>query len=293
MTGILNRRGFIDWLTRKQEEQVYGLLVILDLDDFKYVNDTFGHEVGDAILVEVGKRLCNFVNVKDLVVRWGGDEFLVVIPSMQLSEARNYVVELHQHVINHPITILDPKQDIVVRASIGVAEGRIQEDLFRQADHVLLGVKRHGKNRVGFMGEFDQQKMQRQQGTIELLRPNLQWVGDSLLYLMAFSLKGFLLTDENHLIVESNTSFQKMSGYSRLEIIGQKPACFASPDHFNTMQYPVMYSMLEKQGFWEGQFVNRRPDGTTWYANEMITEIRVGDQVIGYWALVTAEEVAL
>ncbi len=123
-----------------------------------------------------------------------------------------------------------------------------------------------------------------------ILRPHLKLVAENLQYLMKYSPKGFLLTDENHDIVDVSQVFLTMSGCTREQLIGYKPKILASSDHLNAKQYPVMYKSLSQAGFWEGRFVNRRPDGELWYADSMITMIRIGEQTVGYWAIVAAEE---
>ncbi|PWI57476.1 hypothetical protein BM613_08360 [Sulfoacidibacillus thermotolerans] len=121
-------------------------------------------------------------------------------------------------------------------------------------------------------------------------RPHLKVVAENLQYLMKYSPKGFVLTDENHEIVDVNQVFVKMCGYTRGQLIGHKPKMLASLDHLNEMQYPLMHQMLDQQGFWEGRFINRRPNGKIWYAHSIITMIRIGKQTVGYWAIVSAED---
>ncbi len=153
VTGLMNRRGFFDCFVDRQDRNITGTLVVIDLDDFKQVNDTYGHDVGDHVLIEVGRRLSNFVEKKGSVVRWGGDEFILVLPNMNIDQAREWVTHLHRELVFAPIPLFNREEQISLRVSMGVATGGIKEDLFRRADHVLLEVKRQGKNDVHFIHE--------------------------------------------------------------------------------------------------------------------------------------------
>ncbi|PWI57464.1 hypothetical protein BM613_08290 [Sulfoacidibacillus thermotolerans] len=150
LTGLMNRRGFRDWLASRKNERQFGTLAVIDLDDFKLINDTYGHLAGDYILTEVGRRLCNSSRMDDVIVRFGGDEFVLVLPNSNLDQAYEFILRLHRELVQQKVTLPELDREIVLRASIGVAEGEIGSELFQMADQVLLQVKREGKNRVGF-----------------------------------------------------------------------------------------------------------------------------------------------
>ncbi|MEU7875136.1 diguanylate cyclase [Dactylosporangium sp. NPDC049140] len=139
LTGLPNRALFNEHLEHA------GAAVLVDLDDFKAVNDTLGHPVGDGLLVEVGRRLRAAVRPTDLVARLGGDEFAVLVPDgpadgLEGIPAR-ILAELERPVHTHGHVL-------TVTASVGVAvraEGEGAQDLLRHADIAMYAAKRRGK----------------------------------------------------------------------------------------------------------------------------------------------------
>ncbi len=126
-------------------------VMVLDLDRFKAVNDTFGHAAGDAVLTEVARRLQDNLRTVDLVARIGGEEFLVAMPDTDLSEAQMAAERLCRIVARSPVIVPDGLA-IEVTISIGLAMGgRREADLNRliaRADEALLGSKSGGRNQV-------------------------------------------------------------------------------------------------------------------------------------------------
>ena len=126
-------------------------LVLLDLDCFKRVNDTHGHERGDAVLRDVAYEVRKSLRSFELVYRIGGEEFLVLLPGVALPDA----VEVAERV-RQAVTEARPG-DLDVTISAGVAAGagdQIRyEQLFRAADHALLDAKRAGRDRVEAAGD--------------------------------------------------------------------------------------------------------------------------------------------
>jgi diguanylate cyclase (GGDEF)-like protein len=122
-------------------------VALIDLDDFKIVNDTLGHEVGDALLVEVAQRLLTCVRSRDTVARLGGDEFVVVLadsdPAAADGAAGRIIAALAE-----PVVV--DGHELPVRASIGIADGYVADeasDLLRQADIAMYAAKRQGGSR--------------------------------------------------------------------------------------------------------------------------------------------------
>lgn len=150
LTGLPNRKHLAEVLEGFLVEETVGALLLVDLDNFKAVNDTFGHEAGDFVLVEAGRRLRAGVRADDFVARLGGDEFAVVIGGpIRAAEAfdlaQGLVAALGRQVVGRG-------RAIRVGASIGVAiapdHGREADAILRAADHALLEAKRAGRNRV-------------------------------------------------------------------------------------------------------------------------------------------------
>jgi diguanylate cyclase (GGDEF)-like protein/PAS domain S-box-containing protein len=150
LTGLPNRKHLAEVLEGLLVEEKPVALLLVDLDNFKAVNDSFGHEAGDFVLVEAARRLRDGVRDQDVVARLGGDEFAVVIggpiaESEVVACAERLVEALNRHVVGRG-------RAIRVGASIGLAlapeHGREGDAVLRSADHALLEAKRAGRNRV-------------------------------------------------------------------------------------------------------------------------------------------------
>lgn len=161
LTGLYNRRyadqhmaGLLD---RSREDGTTISLLMLDLDKFKEVNDTYGHEVGDAILQEFGRRLQNNVRGIDLVARLGGEEFMVVMPETDVDDAAYVAERVRRAIETRPFVVGADGQQVEVTVSIGVAvstgEERAAEVLMRQADMALYSSKNNGRNKVSIFPE--------------------------------------------------------------------------------------------------------------------------------------------
>ena len=137
LTGLPNRRGLRDALARAKDTGA--VLIVVDLDDFKAVNDRFGHIRGDACLQRVARLLREAFRAEDSVFRWGGDEFLVVAPGMTEETANERIAALRRQL--HAADETAP----ACTASIGVAQlppGGRPEDAIHQADALMYGEKK-------------------------------------------------------------------------------------------------------------------------------------------------------
>ncbi|NDE89892.1 MAG: PleD family two-component system response regulator [Alphaproteobacteria bacterium] len=127
-------------------------IVMLDIDHFKKINDSYGHHAGDQVLQELVRRLNNGLRFFDMVVRMGGEEFALVMPEAPYSAAMSAAERLRASICNVPFDIRDPQIEIPVTISVGVAgadEGEESaEILFRKADAALYKAKEAGRNRV-------------------------------------------------------------------------------------------------------------------------------------------------
>lgn len=150
LTGIANRRAFSASLEREVDRaKRYGLplsLVMYDLDFFKRVNDNFGHDVGDCVLQAVTGLVRESIRAQDVVARWGGEEFMVLMPQTNLQAAKNAAEKLRLAVAAHTF---DKAGKLTV--SFGVATLEPQDEmssLLKRVDDALYQAKGRGRNRV-------------------------------------------------------------------------------------------------------------------------------------------------
>ncbi|HEV7677520.1 MAG TPA: GGDEF domain-containing protein [Candidatus Dormibacteraeota bacterium] len=148
LTGLLNRRGLAEQLRELGRRWTIGVMMA-DIDGFKMINDRFGHAVGDAALQQVGTRLRTVVRQRDLVARWGGDEFLVVCPDITDGAIGPVAAKLLQAVCDAPVTV--GTTDVPVSISVGwalAADGQAAEHLVEVADSAMYQAKAAGGSRV-------------------------------------------------------------------------------------------------------------------------------------------------
>ena len=154
LTGILNRRAFMEnaagMLDRARSEGGELAMLVVDLDFFKSINDTYGHSGGDAILREVVTRLRVHLRKSDLFARLGGEEFVLLLEDEDMASAAILAERLRKEVSD--IVVIKDGAEIRCTASFGLACRRSQdqdvEGLMRRADLALYEAKRNGRNRV-------------------------------------------------------------------------------------------------------------------------------------------------
>ncbi|WP_233835831.1 biofilm regulation diguanylate cyclase SiaD [Paraburkholderia sp. ZP32-5] len=156
LTGIGNRRLITERLqeesARAQRSGKPYSLVLLDADNFKRINDTWGHNVGDRVLVEISRAMKGVTRQSDLCGRWGGEEFLLLLPETSLDNARIVVEHIHKAVCT--VSIRVGAEMLSVTASFGATEYLIGEDYMQtigRADAALFEAKREGRNRCVFV----------------------------------------------------------------------------------------------------------------------------------------------
>jgi diguanylate cyclase (GGDEF)-like protein len=159
LTGLANRRSCEDTLaaelSRAERYPAPLAVVLADLDDFKDVNDRFGHQAGDVVLREFAGLLRENLRDIDLAGRWGGEEFLLLLPGTDVEGAAR-VAERVRQALHHRILLSVEGEPIPVTASFGIAEYPTADSapaLFAAADAALYEAKRQGKNRVSAASE--------------------------------------------------------------------------------------------------------------------------------------------
>ena len=155
LTGSLNRRAFFDAaipaFNEARARGEYMSCVMVDIDYFKSFNDKFGHAVGDEVLKVVARILAGGVRTDDVLCRYGGEEFCIVMPRTDIAEAQRVAERLRQTVERRAARAVASLQSVNVTASFGIAELADQkscEDLIRDADQALYLAKEEGRNRV-------------------------------------------------------------------------------------------------------------------------------------------------
>ncbi len=157
LTGILNRRGLQEALSREIQrthtDESELLALIFDLDNFKQVNDTLGHAVGDVVLREIASKLTPLVRLTDYVARIGGDEFLVLMPQTRMAEGARVATKIRRAISGSQVSV-SMDSAFKITASFGlisVLQDTVSVDeLLARTHRVLCESKKNGKNRVSF-----------------------------------------------------------------------------------------------------------------------------------------------
>ena len=158
LTGVMNRRMFNDiserYFQTAQKNELSLTLLLLDLDHFKKVNDTYGHQAGDQLLKRFVKTLESILNKSDIFARIGGEEFAVLLSQINSDDAYLLAERIRKKIENDFMTY--EGQDIRVTTSIGISENRETdtefEDIFSRADMALYQAKHKGRNKTCYTG---------------------------------------------------------------------------------------------------------------------------------------------
>ncbi|MBK9924690.1 MAG: diguanylate cyclase [Anaerolineales bacterium] len=154
LTNLFNRRYLEETLERelaRASREVYPLcIVMMDIDYFKDVNDTYGHEAGDLVLKTLANTVTNQSRQGDFVCRFGGEEFVLVMPNINIDVAKDRATVLHRSITTQFIPFGRVNLNITISMGISCfpAHGEKKEDLLRAADRALYAAKRAGRNRV-------------------------------------------------------------------------------------------------------------------------------------------------
>jgi len=152
LTGVYNRSK-----AQKCLDDVYAksinldksyLLALIDVDNFKHINDGYGHAAGDEALQFIAKKLSELLRSQDVICRWGGEEFLVLLPETDMQTGCQLLNQLIEKVSDSPVVLGD--EIIYVTLTVGVAESiaRNNDELIKLADKALYQGKENGKNCV-------------------------------------------------------------------------------------------------------------------------------------------------
>ena len=153
LTGLKNRRYFIQrakaaWQNYKRHNHTFSLLIV-DIDFFKRINDEYGHHVGDTVLVKIARILEDSLRESDVIARWGGEEFLILLPSLKVQEAFWVAEKLRKTVADYEIDA--PPYSVSATITCGVADIRDYnsvETCIHAIDKKLYVGKESGRNAV-------------------------------------------------------------------------------------------------------------------------------------------------
>jgi diguanylate cyclase (GGDEF)-like protein len=165
LTGLFNRRKFEDFLQheiiRSQRCQRSFSVIMVDLDNFKYINDTFGHPIGDLVLKELAAMLGEALRKGDMLARLGGDEFVIILPETQAENG--FFVANKLHLVLEERVFELPVGNIRCTASFSMVsypnDGKTAEEIYSAMDVALFKAKTHGKNQVMTAEELENRSM--------------------------------------------------------------------------------------------------------------------------------------
>lgn len=151
LTGLYNRESFHNRVMKSCEDVKDYAIVMIDIDNFKHVNDEYGHYAGDIVIIKTARIIMDNIRERDIAARYGGEEIILYIDNNQKNEEEVYyrIDELRRKIANNTIIIED--KIIEVTASFGLSFSKSEEcidDVIKEADRLLYKAKRIGKNRV-------------------------------------------------------------------------------------------------------------------------------------------------
>jgi len=157
LTGIFNRRHFMEMVpmsiekSRRQKEDCY--IIMFDIDHFKNINDTYGHQIGDKVLIDITARIKESIRLYDFFARYGGEEFIIFASKLSSEEIHKVGERLRTSICGKSFTYNN--LSLECSASFGAAkmESYNLEEAIQQSDEALYAAKRNGRNRVVVYGE--------------------------------------------------------------------------------------------------------------------------------------------
>lgn len=150
LTGVLNRQGLAEYIEQYFPAHIGQVvsMVIIDIDHFKHINDSLGHDSGDQVLKQVTELLKSYTRQSDQIARWGGEEFILVLPDTNLDDAYRIAEEMRALVATVNFDQF-PGLHVTISLGVGASDGKIPfHQLFRHVDIALYQAKAQGRNRA-------------------------------------------------------------------------------------------------------------------------------------------------
>lgn len=275
LTGLLNRTG----LWRRWDvcaSSPRGAVLFADLDGFKAMNDTRGHLAGDDFLRDLARLLRRVADPRTVIARYGGDEFLLVVPGAGRNEAADLRTRIAREMRRQVEHLPSPRPMMSIGIALWPEDGRDLATLIETADRRMYQYKRR---RIALALTS--------KGTAQGRLPAGFFEG-----WLDNSPDGIIITDPDLSVLYVNPAYERMTGYSAREWIGKRPS-FVASGKTPRQVYREMWLDLHSVGAWRGHVVNRQRSGHLWLSSLAITKIvdRRGG-LVGYVGIsrdVTAE----
>jgi diguanylate cyclase (GGDEF)-like protein len=251
LTNLPNRRSFMEYAELSIGSGLEGAIMLIDMDNFKSINDTMGHIFGDAVLIEVAKRLSELEQENIFVARFGGDEFLILYENIQETMELHKFVDLIFHLFHEPIDI--DGNMINVDFSMGISRFPQDSNAFNHimmdADLALYSVKNAGKNHFAFFDSSMENHLREKNEIKEIVQEALDNNGFKMLYQPKVSL-----------------SSKKIVGYEaliRLKHYPISPLKFIHIAEEYGLIIPlgrfVTQAVIEQMAIWQSQGMSLKP----------------------------------
>ncbi|MCF6244585.1 MAG: GGDEF domain-containing protein [Sulfurovum sp.] len=147
LTNLYNRRGYEKYIENIDDPQ--GIILMCDMDFFKKVNDTYGHDAGDFVLQEVAKTIQSTLRQTDIAIRWGGEEFFIFLPHTSIKDGALIAEKIRMSIETLSLTYKDHSIQITLSIGMEIVSGHISlNDAISHADYAMYQAKKDGRNRT-------------------------------------------------------------------------------------------------------------------------------------------------
>lgn len=265
LTGLFNRIG-LERRWRESSASPRGALLFADLDGFKALNDVRGHLSGDTFLRDLARILQEASSPGAVVTRYGGDEFVLLLPGAGRDEALEVRAAIMERVREHVAKLEPPQPTITVGIALWPHDGRELQALIEKADHRMY---QHKRRQVA--------QAMSSKGSAQGRLPGGFFEG-----WLVNSPDSILITDPDLKILYVNPTYERRAGYPLRDLVGKRPNFIASGRTPREV-YDEMWRSLHTEGSWLGHVINRHKDKGDWIASVAITRIvdRRG-RLVGY-----------